>query len=186
MFKWQIWPSFNKGYTVFIDRTDNNGFMLINEDGTSRFTKRKVSKKDCDRLNDVLETYEFPHKPSSLLGSVSREYYDTKVQSDTSWVIIDSDTIRRSLAWAHGYFYDRDSAKYYTEQRKVDACSDGILYEGECLRNGIKKTFSVHSCYLSSSDYKLNLLVCDLMIKYNRNNYFIWLRQVIDSDRPGN
>ncbi|HLO57857.1 MAG TPA: hypothetical protein VK179_03895 [Bacteroidales bacterium] len=137
MFKWQIWPSFNKGYTVFIDRKDNNGIMLINEDGTSRFTKRKVSQKDCALLNSVLETYEFPHKPSILQGAITREYYNTKVLNDTSWVIIDGDSLRRSLAWAHG------------------------------------------------SDYKLNLLICDLMIRYNRSNYFIWLRQVIDADRPG-
>ncbi len=185
-FKWQIWPSLRKAYSVQIEKRDADSYIIIKEFGVDDSIRKNISSNDCDTLISFLDKYNFPIKGNTIYTSTVREYYETNFLPDTNWIQIKGDSIRLEFMYLHGYYLDKDSNKCYTESQLMNTWTDGNTYEGEYINSSIKKTFSFYSARLSLMDFKLNNMICDFIIKYGIEKDYKRLKQVIYADKPRN
>jgi hypothetical protein len=184
IFKWQVWPSFSKAFTVLIEKNDTKSFIMIKETGANDSIRKKINQNDCDTLTSFLDKYEFSIKGSTIYNPKVRTYHDTKLLSDTNWIQINGDSLRRELIWTQGYYFDKDSNKCYTEAQLMNTLTDGNTYDGEFIKSNITRTFSVYCTRMSAMDFKLNKMIYDLMIKYDGKKDYNQLKDIIDSDEP--
>lgn len=185
-FKWQVWPSFSKSYTVLIEKSNSKSYIMIKETGSNDSIRKKINQNDCDTLISFLDKYDFPIKGSIIYGSKVREYYETKLLPDTNWIQVKGDSLRREIMWVRGYYFDKDSNKCYTESQMMNTWTDGNTYEGEYIQSNIKKTFSVYCVRISYLDFKLNKMIYNFMIKYDSKKDYNQLKNMIESDKPRN
>lgn len=127
-FKWQVWPSFSKSYTVLIEKSNSKSYIMIKETGLNDSIRKNINQNDCDTLISFLDKYDFPIKGSTIYGPKVREYFETKVLADTNWIKIKGDSPRRESILSHGYYFDKDSNKCYTESQMMTSWTDGNTY----------------------------------------------------------
>lgn len=183
-FKWEIWPSFSKSYTVRIEKTNSTSHIIIKETTANDSIVKTINQNDCDTLISFLDKYDFPIKESTIYGPKFRIYVETKLLPDKNWILIKGDSLKLELLESKGYHFDKDSNKCYNEAQMIEEWIDGNTYEGEYIKSNIKRTFSVFCARTSSMDIKLNRLVYNLMTKYDRLSDYYQLKELIESDKP--
>jgi hypothetical protein len=183
-FSWQLSPSLSTGYKVEVEKNDSRSFILIKETYSLDSIKKEMGKEDCDALEMFLDKYDFPTRGSKVYGPIIREYAETEILSDTNWIVVNGDSIRKELLFAYGYFFDYTLNQCYTENRSVDIWTDGHTYEGEYSKLYPKKVYSVYCERVSALDCELNNMIYRLIIKYDSKNNYKQLKRFIDSDKP--
>jgi len=199
-FEWQAFPSFSdKEYNILVEKKDTTSYLTIKETGTKDSISKKISFKDCDTLISFLDKYDFPKKPikiSIIYGPILREYFETKLLPDTNWFQVNGDSLRRELIWVREFYFDKDSNKCYKEFQKIDHLYHGHTYKGEYIKSNIRKTYSVQSIMTSATDtkwnkgfsamdFKLNNIIFSFIIKYDSNNDYSQLKNMIEFDKQG-
>jgi len=188
-FKWNVWPSFESGYEVIVEKNDSKCFLYITNGNEKESLKKEIPVKDIDSLMTFLESYEFPYRGSSIKDTI-RTYYITKVLTKKNLVSANGLIINlEQLPFKKGlnyYEYDKKLKKCYVEEIICYTFNDGTTYDGEFTTPNSKRTSSVYCVRLSTIDYKLNLMILDLVEKYDTNCQFIGLRRCIESDKPKN
>jgi hypothetical protein len=183
-FKWKITPSFSDSYNVTITRIGSNRAIKITSSISKDTTTRRLGKNKCNKLIEYLSHYQFKFIGRESNGPIHRNYTDTKFMSDTLWVMIDEKKYWKSLLDVYGYYFDKDSNKYFSETITQSYCLDGTDYDGELIIGKEKKRFSVACSGVTLGDYNLNIMIYRSIQKYFRKSYMTKLKYAIESDKP--
>jgi hypothetical protein len=183
-FKWSISTFCCGGYSVAIERNHlkrNIQFTKLDKQPIT-LTKR-ISKKDCDSLFDFLLGYNFTLKGSTITHT-DTIYFDTISLPDKERVIINDEIHRKELLDAFGYYPDAKSNRYYNISMFSKSWTDGTNYNGEFFTNNAYKKYDVYCKRLDKSDFKLNMLIFDLLSRYYENVNLMELKKEILNDKP--
>lgn len=183
-FFWKLEPSFENSYQVRINVLNGCHKIAIKKSNSNDSVVERIDKDDCDILISFLDKYNFPIKGNVMAGEIKRNYLDTKFLQDTSLIIVQGDTIRRSSLSHLYYEFDKDSNKCYIELQEMVAWTDGHSYKGYLSISNTTKSFSVYGARTSKLDYQLNKMVVDLICKYDIKTDYSKLKNIIDMDNP--
>jgi hypothetical protein len=184
VFSWRVWPFSYNSYSVRIIKNGSKKIIVIKDSWSNDSTVKKLKKVDCDSLVNFLNNYNFRHKGSSI-SHPYKEYFNTVFLHDSNWVVLNNDTIRKSSIRPMGYYFDPDSNRYYEERWWGISWTDGNTYEGEYITDSFSKHFKVYCARIEPNEYKLNLIILELILKYNKRNDYSILKNIIVSDKPG-
>jgi hypothetical protein len=184
-FTWRISPSLaGPCYGVKIVQSKNKRVIQLQEDRSGLKKTIQIEKKDCDSLISFLNQYEFPDKSSNIIeGPKHREYLDYKLLSDSSWIVIANDTVRREYLDMK-FLYDHDLKKYYQETQSMSIFTDGTMYEGEFTTPNEEKRYSIYCAKLADKDHVLNDMIYSFVIKYFKKDQYKYLGKMIENDKP--
>jgi hypothetical protein len=184
-FEWKNWPSFGNSYTIEIKNINSNCIIQIKDSWKKDSICTKMSKIDCDSLILFLSKYSFKTKGNCFTyGNVGKEYQKTRTLKDKDWIILNGDSVRLIGALSLGLKFDKEANKYYYETISHNCITDGTTYEGRFQMNNQIKNFSIHSGRISDEDYRLNMIMFNLIRTYStEKNYSILLKD-IERDKP--
>ena len=186
-FQWQLSPWFNHANSVKIKNNNNINFSIVmNMPKADDSICSKISKTDCDSLMTFLSNYSFKSKGSCVILGVNKEYQNTKLLNDSNWILLNGDSIRFTMLRRIGLMFDKDTNKYYYEVEKMTNWTGWPTnYRGRFfINNQIKKKYDIDSGRISEEDYKLNMIIRNLIKKYFPNQDNSFLLKNIESDKP--
>lgn len=182
------WKESCMGYrnTLNIEKKGTKYYMQLTSSSLNKSIKTKIKADESEKIFSLLDEYDFPLK-GNFFKDTTRTYYNTELLADSNWVFVNGDSIRielMELIPIKGYSYDKKLKKCYSELGKCIIWTDGTTYDGEYTTPITVKKYSVYCSRISEKDYKLNLLIAELIRKYDKEKAFTRLIKEIESDRP--
>ena len=188
-----IWNRNTMGLSdnIQIEKKNSKCFLTISNSYSHKSLRKKIKPDECNKLFEFLDNYEFPYKWNSELRDTLRTYYDTKILPDTNWIYANGDSINlKKLPYTkhneYYYEYDKKLKKCYCDFIRCHLFNDGSSYTGEYIKQDKKRTYNIYCMRLSPNDYKLNMILMDLIAKYDKGGKFMKLKKNVESDKPRN
>lgn len=178
-FVWNLTPATGHKYNLIFNLDDSNPSLQLKQSPYIDSLKVEINKEDVNKITTFLDNYDFPHKGSNILypSESERTYFDTKVLDDSTWVLVNGDSLRLELMPVKGYSYDKLQKRCYKEGNTVIFVVGGSYYEGVYLKNGVKRDYIIHTGQIRRKDIELNALILELVAKYDCNDKYIQLKR---------
>ena len=184
-FIWQIEPSFIEKYSVTITRGDSNSKIRIQVADSKDVIISQLDKTETDSLYCYLEKISFRNKGRAIQQPPKRKYYDSQTSLDGKWIYINGDTLKKEDLNNKRYVFDSDSNKYYKVLYMSISFNEGTMYTGLFTTQEEIKEFKIHSVRINEEEYRLNLMMLDLILKYYKTGDLSELKELIESEKPG-
>jgi hypothetical protein len=171
-FIWNMNPSLDPYNITFkINRFDSKTILTLKESRSNDSTSIQIMSSNVDSLYNILLYHQYRIQGNIFQDTSIRRYFPTKVLND-KWLIVDGDTIRKESIRIKGLEFDSDSNKCYDKFGYSIACTDGTTYKVFFKTYKIDKSYSVHSCFLTLEEYRVNQIVLNLIKTFKLNNEF--------------
>ena len=171
-------------YSVKIEKTNSNCSIKFCNENPKDSAFASLDDSDCDSLFNFLSKYTFKTKGSSKILEIVKDYQEIKLLNDSNWILLKGDSIRLETAILNGLIYDKIAKKYYYENYKVIAWTDGITFSGKLKLNNMTNIFNIYSGRISEEDYTLNKIIVSLVKKYFSNQYISKLIELSEGAKP--
>jgi hypothetical protein len=178
-FIWKMIPSLDYHVMTFkINEIDSKAILTLKESSSNDSTSVQILSSDVDSIYDILLNHQYRIQGNIFQDTSKRRYLPTKVLND-KWLIVNGDSIRKESIWIKGLEFDSDSNKCYDKVGYSVACTDGITYTGYFKTNKLDKSYSVHNCFLTAEECRINQMVLDLIKIFKLDNefYYRYLQQ---------
>jgi hypothetical protein len=171
-FTWKMDPSLDPHAVTFrINKLDGRATLTLKESRSNDSASIQIMSTNVDSLYEILLNHQYRIQGNIYKDTSTRRYLPTKVLND-KWLIVDGDTIRKESIWIKGLEFDSDSNKCYDKFGYSLACTDGTTYSGHFKTDKIDKNYSIHSCFLSVEDCRINQIVKNMIYIFKLDNEF--------------